>query len=545
MTIWKDYKNTRDALHFIHSKSGGKIPCKPVIKVLEDGLIVGLITETHQFIQINPPSENIFMDGLEVMDNNNWNTVDKKVAVSTSGDKKREEMVKHILLETQFYSTFRSIFRKLLNVYQNKKTRGLIVNAIENPKLFYDQKIDIIQNHLRTLGEETITFDHIEPSVLMELNDITECSPYSHEETPYCLLKEDGTHKLIIPKEHLLNKHDNEEIYYVRLADELLRYNQVRLFMFQPKQYLNVKNVNYQIQEDEFVIIQSQLMTDYFKDIHYVGEDIYFTQTNSEFARPAITQTYVNEVIPISQQQYVEVGEDVSSQQKSECIKEMSIPIVGNTTSLWVKSFPKLAREMVFHGSPSCSFQLMIQILSIWKKKQATVQNIKELLWNAYSSYVPKYLPKIIQILKSQGKTSLVEMVAKGRSSFETLVLGEGYFMTDLDYWMMASKYNIPIVLIASTFLKGTLGRIKWLKLGGSTSEQYFFVRSTLTSERNQQPEYHLIVPQYGLNELGEFTVQYQKALRREAEFVYCLQTLVEMLEKIEFIVIAKKRAEV
>jgi hypothetical protein len=37
------------------------------MKVIEDGLIVGILTETNQFIQIDPPSENIHEDYLKEM----------------------------------------------------------------------------------------------------------------------------------------------------------------------------------------------------------------------------------------------------------------------------------------------------------------------------------------------------------------------------------------------------------------------------------------------------------------------------------------------
>ena len=32
-----------------------EIPCKPIFKVIEDGLVVGVLTETNQFIQLSEP----------------------------------------------------------------------------------------------------------------------------------------------------------------------------------------------------------------------------------------------------------------------------------------------------------------------------------------------------------------------------------------------------------------------------------------------------------------------------------------------------------
>ena len=45
-----------------------RIPCKPVFKIKEDGLIVGIITETNQFVAVIP-EPNITEDNLEILDN--------------------------------------------------------------------------------------------------------------------------------------------------------------------------------------------------------------------------------------------------------------------------------------------------------------------------------------------------------------------------------------------------------------------------------------------------------------------------------------------
>ena len=55
MSIWKSYSETILFLTTINELSKGKIPCKPVIKVKEDELIVGIITETNQFLQLEQP----------------------------------------------------------------------------------------------------------------------------------------------------------------------------------------------------------------------------------------------------------------------------------------------------------------------------------------------------------------------------------------------------------------------------------------------------------------------------------------------------------
>jgi hypothetical protein len=70
---------------------------------------------------------------------------------------------------------------------------------------------------------------------------------------------------LLLPNKHLMTGKDNKIIYYNRLADELIRYRRVQLFMFYPYQYLNIQSQEYQVYDNEFIILKSLLTPDYLK----------------------------------------------------------------------------------------------------------------------------------------------------------------------------------------------------------------------------------------------------------------------------------------
>ena len=61
-SIWNTYDNTMDFLMKLNKRSKlrkktgeADIPCEPAFKVIEDELVVGIITETNQFIQLSDP----------------------------------------------------------------------------------------------------------------------------------------------------------------------------------------------------------------------------------------------------------------------------------------------------------------------------------------------------------------------------------------------------------------------------------------------------------------------------------------------------------
>ena len=81
-----------------------RIPCKPVFKIKEDGLIVGIITETNQFIPINEPTLDIYTDDIKSIDDVNYAVIDKESITSQEIDKDRVNYIHKIKLETSFFN---------------------------------------------------------------------------------------------------------------------------------------------------------------------------------------------------------------------------------------------------------------------------------------------------------------------------------------------------------------------------------------------------------------------------------------------------------
>ena len=230
----------------------------------------------------------------------------------------------------------------------------------------------------------------------------------------YCLLKENGVSQLSIPKWNLLSeKTDNEDVYYIRIADELLRNNRVRLFMFDPEKYFNLVDVQYHINTHEFILSQTALHGNYFTDMKTFNTTDFVQNTNYDTAMPSVSQLYSNAQISV-QEQY---AEPVVSEETVECIEDPAREIVGNMRSIWKRSFPKTALEIVYKNTVSCSFFVLIAILKQHTGITHSILQIKEKLWNGYSRILEKkpdeYLEKIVGVLRRQGKKALMEPVVK------------------------------------------------------------------------------------------------------------------------------------
>ena len=67
--------------------------------------------------------------------------------------------------------------------------------------------------------------------------------------------------KLHVPKQNLQHNKDNEEIYYVRLADELLRYIHYQQYILNKNNLSIITDVEYRIKDDEIIILESTLLS--------------------------------------------------------------------------------------------------------------------------------------------------------------------------------------------------------------------------------------------------------------------------------------------
>jgi hypothetical protein len=265
--------------------------------------------------------------------------------------------------------------------------------------------------------------------------------------------------------------------------------------MIQPKTYLNIINTDYKINEDEFIILQSLLTNEYFEGLIPFQRNKYVSHITYDIANPIDTQEYSNMVLSSDQTQ---------ENMERQCYKEDDI--YGNKDSYWKQILPKTAKELFFNNSKKCGFELLAYILQKKFNKVYSSQDIKENLLNAYNQYIDKYSTQIFDILKKQGKLEMINLVRKNMTTFETIIMSDDYYITNLDIWILASYMKLPIVLFSMKNFKTMIEDINWLVLGGNYEERYFFVRSPNTTIHNMAYHYSLITPSLMLDEVKGFT---------------------------------------
>jgi len=539
LSILSDYSKTLEALNRI--SAAAKIPCRPVWKIKEDEMVVGFLTETNQFVPITP-TEDIAEDGLRTYEGVNDFAADKTVATEHNGDHTRIKLTKYIVLEGQFYHAFRNRVRILLGEFENSKLKNEIRKIADDPAIIYSQKIEKIEPLVERLIDGYVVFVEIGKSVLMDMAEVNECDD-ADDEGPTCIIKENDVAQLVVPKWHLISKYDNERIYVGRMADELVRNDRVKSMIYDTANRLNSKTAEYQIKDDEFILVQSALTPDYFADMDSVRDsNPYAKQTNYELAHPSISVVYPNEKIPLSDQYQPPTKEELKGDKQSDadvdlandCLVRVS-KIIGNQKQIWDRIFREDAREHIFRDTADCTFQPLMKVVESKFGETWSVVDIKNKLSAAYLKLFerdPANLPKVAKILREQGKAKMLDKFAKAKSdaspeSFQDLVISDGYYLSDMDIWVLANEYNLPIVVFNANGLKGFFAKSgesttdvhsQWIKMGGGKADKYHFIRSKIRvakgSYANHVYEYNLIVPAVALGETREFEQMVLESVR-------------------------------
>jgi len=515
-TLWKSYDETLQELETVYTLHDKQILCKPIHVVVERNknnttaavanaavaiqkLVVGILTETNQFIQVIERPYDRTEHTLPIIEQSNTNTIDKIIATTGSKeDTERVKTVNTILLEGQFYAAFRTTLRSLLNDYSHRFQKKEILKYIETDTYFYKDKIALIQEILRDISKKEVQFSIYDMDVL---SDITSCIGLNEKKcsaNKFCVVKRKPDQCILnIPKTNLVNGENNADYYYVRLADELLRYNRIRLYMMENT--INMVDIEYKIHTDELVIVENLLLgqgkntVNYFDNLETFNRNKYIHAISYENAQPY-------SIVKNVKQKY---GEALVKKALNKCV-ETEVEVIGNKlTSVWRQFFVG-GKEIIFkHQDEKCTFEVLLHILKA-EKQETTIEGIKHNLVKQYKLNA-QFLPALMKVWMHDKKIGKTESSNYTIQQVEAHILSDKYFITDIDVWLMADALHLPIVLFCVSGLKLFLNFKKWEKMAWvvltdfNKDKEYYFIRTPAVDnvEKSVKPEFHLITPMY------------------------------------------------
>lgn len=280
-TLYRSYAKTVlfDNLVIHHYKAA--IPIQPAFKIVDDEVVVGLLTITDQFILLSEPiALSSTNDDIPVLRHKGFiadplrparSALDADIATNTSVDDDRTSYVNKIKMETNFFNAFRNTVRVLLNEYINLGIRTIIEETIHNTFMLYSRKLSIVTEQIKQLTQDTVRFsDTIDTSVLQNVSVcINNSDRQCVDSNPVCMMDDSAPRCIIVIPGHSLISPEvsNESVYVSKVADQLIRYARIRMYMLDTSQFLTFSDVRYNLSDREMIVPQSVLKNSYFTDL--------------------------------------------------------------------------------------------------------------------------------------------------------------------------------------------------------------------------------------------------------------------------------------
>ena len=495
---WNNYTDTIKLLESIWNKSNNRIICKPHVKIIEKDLLVGILTNANQFVQLKEPEMDVYNDSLEKINDTNYLLVDKKIQIadSDSVDISRNTFINNITLETDFYNFFRNMIRNALSNNENTDEKQSIQDILEDNSILYLDKLQKIDKILRDLTSESIIFSEIDKSTLLHIDKLSQCNKNSSTEcksNSFCMLGEENQCLQIIPKTNLINGLNNEEIYYAKIADELIRYNRLKSFILEPENYLTLSKIDYNLTDNEILILQSLITQEYFENLISVEKNSFVNNTTFDTVNPDKTKVYSSQaeidttVLEIDDdiEKMIEISDTGCNVTKKQ--------LIGYLQEL----FPPKSFELYYKTHKSiCSYEIFFNIMRDYKpSEQTNIDNIKQKLPEIYDEYRDQ-LREILLLLIELNKKIIIEKVLDKQIDLNDLLLGDEYYLTYVDMILIAKYYNLPIVLISSMPINNKANDDTFIIPNKIKSDKWYFIKipSVVTRvKKNDFPVYKLI----------------------------------------------------
>ena len=488
----KNLEETVQFLNMVSEETKGEILCKPVVKILE-AYIVGLLTETNQFVPLVEPELDTDQSIKHTIQDENFFQVNKVTQTSKKIDKKREEYVKKIKLETELYNAFRNKLRTLLNNFKNKNIRDEIEGISNSAQMVYYLQLERLIRLIKNLMSEDVEF------VPVTNNSITRIEAN---------LKKGDV--ILIPKKNLLSELDNEEIYYSKISDELIRYIRIKQFMFAPNMFLSFTDLKYNLNSDEIILLQSLLSSDYFDDLVPDVTNKYVSFNSYDTAMPNISQKYDNEYNDNDNDKEQLIANDnmdpemVDDVNKSAFVKQSfklynTCPV--STKDIHAKLKMKFRggyKDLVFSSTnSSCTFDIAITLVNnTIPSHDADINSIKYKLVEKYQELFAIYSPEIIAMFDYYGYIVLSKELANGGITIENMIMTEDYHLTNFDLILISNIYDIPLTMIAPRVYKEN--QKEYLSMNLKNGNTYIVRTSAVNKYEKTIPKFKLFINKAG-----------------------------------------------
>lgn len=417
--IWSTYDDTINFLKEV-KRSNKEIPCAPVFLLEELGMLIGLYTETNQFIQFNPPILNDIVREYPI-ESTSINPINVDSSVYRSNANLFTNSYAHKLKCNQsFLNAFRLLCRDKLSLLKNMRIHSQIVLYINDKTLSYDDKIKRIANILKEITKKHVKFITYTDEQLSKISNVTLCN--SNNTSLFC-----DKDVLLIPEKDLITNQYNSKTYLIKIADELLRYKTTRDFILDPKQLLFFPTESSFLNKDEILVYDSEvnnLFLDTFRASH--KSDFTLNKTRDDITNNS--------------------SFEYSNVDTTDCV--ITKYLGKSTKQVKDGHFSDKTYVRIYDNISFCTLQLLSDIYELYMNKPITQNQIKQDLISLYSERLTKNKLQFYKAMQKQKKN--IFKMSDTNIDVDKIVNNDDFYVSNIDIWMFVDKYNIPTILLSN-----------------------------------------------------------------------------------------------
>ena len=92
---------------------------------------------------------------------------------------------------------------------------------------------------------------------------------------------------------NLVNNKSNNKLYPIKLTDQLIRYNNIQQYILNSNSLINFSYQKYNIKNDEIIILEDNLLKDYFENVELKNINKFIKSYNThKFGSPSNSEKY-------------------------------------------------------------------------------------------------------------------------------------------------------------------------------------------------------------------------------------------------------------
>ena len=372
--------------------------------------------------------------------------VNLQTQLSDEKDKERVNYMNRITLDTKFYNLFKNTMRDLVlksDAYEN------LHRQCTDSLSYYTAQLETVKNMLEKIGNPAVQFSKMDDLSAQLISENANAN----------------ANAIILPKEHLLSRGDNKQIYYTKLADELIRFKQISHMFFNKKQFMLFQTLEHAVQPHEILILESQLLyknREYLKNIKslldnvqnpYILKHTYDDAGNQNNRSP---ESYAA-LMDAAAEKTGQIDSDDDNVNEFIACDALSQPI-SSTYILASQCFKDTSQymEIPYDQHPGCGLGLIVDLVYILFGQTITTKMVKDRLIGLYESLMitPDYKKNIMQILMKeiQNKTE-IQFVKSGMKQMSDVILTNTFYPVLFDMWLLLNYFKIPSMFISNLII--------------------------------------------------------------------------------------------